>query len=229
MKGEPRWHWSIPVLWAGLGAAWYYGLLARSDLPLHCVQTPTVCEPQGVNWIDRWVLSYAHSPLLDTASFVTQDTAGVFFLLVAAFLAWRAPRNRVAFWLKSWGMGLTTTLLNGVCTEIARHLGQRPRPFVYLNNEFALNPQNYVSFYSGHTSFAACITTLAGLMLHHSDLPRSAKRAGTAAAVILTFLTGLFRVLSGRHFVTDVTAGAIAGALVAWGVFWLSTRPKASN
>lgn len=230
MKGEPRWHWSIPVVWAGLGTAWYWGLLARGSLPLHCVQTPGACEPQGVNGLDRWVLSYTHNPFLDSVSFVTQDLSGALFLLTTAWLAWRGGTGRRLIRLgKYWAMGFTATLLNGVCTELARHIGQRPRPFVYLSSEQGLNPQNYVSFYSGHTSFAATSCTLTVLFVWWTGSSLRLKQFSTAAAVALTLSTGMFRVLSGRHFVTDVVAGAIAGACVAWGVFALATatgRPK---
>jgi membrane-associated phospholipid phosphatase len=44
----------------------------------------------------------------------------------------------------------------------------------------------------------------------------------------LIFSTGLFRVLAGRHFVTDVIVGMLAGALVAFAVAYLH-RPRASR
>jgi membrane-associated phospholipid phosphatase len=44
-------------------------------------------------------------------------------------------------------------------------------------------------------------------------------RAGVAmAGFILTVSTGALRVAAGRHFISDVVAGALMGLLLAWSI-----------
>lgn len=224
-----RWHWSIPALWAFFGNAWLQGVYGRNGIQTHCIDRPDSCSPESVNWIDRWVITYPYSSTLDGFSFWTQDTSGLLFIAVALWVAFQAEAGKKFATGFMWlSFGVTAALFNGFLTEMARHLGQRPRPYVYLNPEYmGQNGQNYVSFYSGHTSFAAAMCMSAYLVVaNHPKSPTWMRRGIAALAFVLPFLTGLFRVLSGRHFVTDVLAGATAGVLVAFAVYQYFPRVK---
>src|SRR5262249_42708323 len=92
--------------------------------------------------------------------------------------------------------------------------------FVYSNPALrGTDPSHYTSFYSGHTSFAA----LAGLSLFLILLARGAPTWLIAIAAMswqgLTIATGYFRVMAGRHFLTDVIAAAWIGSAAALVVF----------
>jgi membrane-associated phospholipid phosphatase len=217
-----RWHWSIAAAWAFFGNAWLQGVNARGGLGTHCVSRPSACSPESVNFIDRWVLSYPFSPFLDSVSFYTQDAAALLYLAIAVWVGIQSDAGKKLLNGFLWiCFGVTAALINGFLTEMARHLGQRPRPFVYLAPEdMGMNPQNYVSFYSGHTSFAAVMSMAAYLVvINHPSSKPWMRRLTAALGLTFTFLTGLFRVLSGRHFVTDVLSGATAGVLVAFLVY----------
>ena len=113
--------------------------------------------------------------------------------------------------LESWG--LTGAIVDGAKVAI-----QRPRPY-----NFYPNPTNDIrdhmaegdatlSFPSGHTAFTAAMAfTSAGLLAHGQDLPPALAYGGAAA---LTVGVGSLRVLAGRHYPTDVLAGAGIGAAV---------------
>jgi undecaprenyl-diphosphatase len=77
------------------------------------------------------------------------------------------------------------------------------------------------SFPSGHSMLSAIVYSTLGALL-----ARFAKRRGTqvlpiAAAIAITFLVGVSRLVLGVHYPTDVLAGWAAGA--AWaGVAWIA-------
>ncbi len=208
------------VLAAVSGALWVFSVRNRSRFILpHCID-PLTCTPDTIAGIDRWVVSYPHSPFLDSFSFITQYTAAA--LLLGTGL-WGLSQHTLPWSIrfKRWGLdtlqAFEATLINGAAMEIVRNLVQRPRPFVYLNpGVLGQNPAHYISFYSGHTSFTvtACLTAVLILRSHQTDQPKLIRLVGIVA-VSLSLLTGLFRVLSGRHFPTDVLAAAVAGIGVA--------------
>jgi undecaprenyl-diphosphatase len=109
-------------------------------------------------------------------------------------------------------------------TNLAKIAFRRPRPSAYreqqdlydqYGKEAAPNitdTNSALSFYSGHTAFAATVgataTYLAFARAPHT--PRPWITLGVSAAV--TTLTAVGRVRSGEHFPTDVIAGAMVGA-----------------
>ncbi len=127
---------------------------------------------------------------------------------------------------RKWKLAWEDTILwaqialwNGLFMEVTRLLVQRPRPFVYANPlVLGTEAAHYVSFYSGHTSFVAATWT--GLVI--TAWSRKASSAWLFGALgawqLMPFLTGYFRVLAGRHFLSDVVVGMIAGTCVAIGV-----------
>jgi membrane-associated phospholipid phosphatase len=124
-------------------------------------------------------------------------------------------------WLPTLNL-LRAAAINGVFLEWTRILIQRPRPYVpekVLLGIGQLNASDFTSFYSGHTSFCfAALVTLAysardvnlstvELRGACSSLTRKVLLVGTG----LSICTGVMRILAGRHFVSDVLAGAIMG------------------
>jgi undecaprenyl-diphosphatase len=84
----------------------------------------------------------------------------------------------------------------------------RPRPFV-LNRgvRLAARPLDRYSFPSGHTLHAVCFTLIV-----------VAEQPPLAWLVVpFALLVALSRVVLGLHYPTDVAAGAVLGALIAWG------------
>jgi membrane-associated phospholipid phosphatase len=109
-------------------------------------------------------------------------------------------------------------------TNLAKIAVRRPRPFAYrARDEFVAqggDPRNLpeitdtnaaLSFFSGHASMAAALSTTATyLAFARSESPvRGIVTAG--AGGIVTTAVAVGRVKGGVHFPTDVVAGAMAG------------------
>jgi membrane-associated phospholipid phosphatase len=82
---------------------------------------------------------------------------------------------------------------------------------------------NYASFPSGHT---LGIATSAGLScVHHRYLPLYGHPAADAGACVVmsaaAVVTGVARIVSDRHFTSDVLVGAALGFASGYGVPWL--------
>jgi undecaprenyl-diphosphatase len=93
---------------------------------------------------------------------------------------------------------------------------QRPRPFVYLDPlQRGIDPAHYTSFYSGHTSFAAAMGVSVLILLWKRKVPLPFLAVLVVFIQVLVFSTGYFRIMAGRHFLTDVIVGGIAGAVTA--------------
>lgn len=105
-------------------------------------------------------------------------------------------------------------------TSLCKGLFHRVRPYVYqsVNTSTPLSSYASRSFFSRHTSMAFQGAVLAG-MIYQTYHPGSRGVFPVwAAGLTCATATGVFRVLSGNHFPTDVLAGAAVGVLVGWGI-----------
>jgi len=91
----------------------------------------------------------------------------------------------------------------------------RARPYTHVSPEpFADNPDQNLSFYSGHTSLAFSTVMSTGLVLSRRDSPYAPWVFGIglpAAAAV-----GALRIAADKHYLTDVVTGAAAGVLMSW-------------
>jgi membrane-associated phospholipid phosphatase len=196
-----------------------------------CLQNPAICQPEAVFFADRPAISFA-SGKADRLSFVTQNSSGILafgatlgwsvFLYLSGSIALSALGLAV---LTDWVILAQASLWNGLTTEVLRLLVQRPRPFVYADPvRQGADVSHYTSFVSGHTSFSAAAGVTLLLLLLGRGAPRKLLIPMTSLVATLIFLTGLLRVLAGRHFLTDVLGGALSGTLVAWALSWAHRR-----
>lgn len=114
--------------------------------------------------------------------------------------------------------------VSGALITTAKYTVQRPIPLVYGSRDPALirDPNSYVSFYSGHTSlaFAALSATAMTAQLRY--------RAGPLPWIVMLGLGGSIayeRVAAGRHFPTDVIAGAVTGTMAGALIPWFHSKP----
>jgi membrane-associated phospholipid phosphatase len=238
MKGQitRRLRWSDAALTLAPALLWYVAVHAR-DWVIHpyCAQDPSRCRAASLWILDQPAvgLELAHA---DGVSFTTQGLAAVVALalpllwhLCSVLLHKTGLRTAAIAAATDFVIFAQTTFWNGLLTECARLLSQRPRPFVYADPSRAADASNYTSFYSGHTSFAAAATTYAVLTLWARGARPWALAIATAGAYAITSLTGIFRVLAGRHFPTDVLMGALAGFVVALVIARRHHQGTASN
>ena len=175
-----------------------------------CSVTPTPCVYDQVNFFDRIVFQFSNVQA-DFWSNVLQNFAG----LVVFIAPWALFSKTVA---------LEETLITGSISfwnlawlEIVRAAIQRPRPLVFRNLAVdGGNINQYTSFYSGHTSFVAIATLSFFFMMRrrYPDISGVARKSLLVTYLSLTLLTGILRVLGGRHFPTDILAGLVIGTVL---------------
>ena len=221
------WIWTLAPLTIGLLAVYY----RQIGIQLHCPANPTHCTAANVLSMDRPAIGLSAQGS-DALSFVTQDLAGFLALGVPLVLhLWRLMKKKIlgkqfaALLITDWVISVQIAAWNFFLSELAHWLSSRPRPFVFLDPLSATRTSNYTSFYSGHTSFAASATLGTLLMLWGRNTSSLVLAVYLAVCYSITSLTGMYRVMAGRHFPTDVTIGALAGFAVA---YWISSRHRSN-
>jgi membrane-associated phospholipid phosphatase len=105
-------------------------------------------------------------------------------------------------------------------TELIKVGAHRSRPALYRSGAAlaATDPDNRESFPSGHTALAFSAATTYATLALRQHLPH----AGRNALILYAAATavGVFRVAGGKHFPSDVLAGAALGS----GIGWLTAR-----
>lgn len=97
---------------------------------------------------------------------------------------------------------------------LTKNLILRERPFVYnenLDNDIKFSKDARLSFFSGHTNIAFCISMVNTLITEqNSNLNKIVMYSSFAIASAIAYL----RIIAGKHFLTDVLVGAIVGTVV---------------
>jgi membrane-associated phospholipid phosphatase len=188
-----------------------------------CMNTPQKCIKASLPAVDQLSFGMEDSTA-DGYSYFTQNLSGALAAIVPA--AWTFSKFAMgglspAAALSTVGVDLVLIFQaaswNGVFLELTHLIVQRPRPFVYSDPiQRGSDPAHYISFYSGHTSFAAAMGVTVFLLLLMRGAPLLLLVLSVVSAESLILLTAYFRILAGRHFLTDVIFGALAGTAVAW-------------
>jgi len=113
--------------------------------------------------------------------------------------------------------GESVLLVYGL-TMMTKALVHRPRPYAY-NTESHWNrssPEASASFFSGHTSLAFNGAVFSSLLYQKYNPDSGWIKPIWAGELTLATVTGVFRVLSGKHFPTDVIVGAAVGSFTGW-------------
>lgn len=205
---------------------------------LKCTQSAEACTSHTFFALDQ--LAFHHKSVWhDALSNTIQNSLGVVIFLFP-FLLWvcvkfvskYAPFYSFRQARSDFALLLSATLWNAAFLEGVRLVVQRPRPGV-IDNPMTegLNPYQYTSFYSGHTSFVALASfSVFFILMRFFKRARLSKKATTtythAQKYMLTFvlvlslaattLTGVLRVMGGRHYPTDTLVGALVGFGIAW-------------
>lgn len=167
------------------------------------------CDPASLWGIDRGVVGHA-SAGAGTASdvLVLGVMGGAALAVIAGAPSAQRTGNAAVF-------GETIAAAYAATGWLKVAIG-RERPVLYTADALAAadDPDSQRSLPSGHTAaaFGAAVSYL--VLSGRQHLPHRTRNAvllfGGAAAV------GTLRVAAGRHFPTDVLAGAALGALIGW-------------
>jgi membrane-associated phospholipid phosphatase len=182
----------------------FTGLAALVDTrwgPLRRLDTNTTWHANS------WVLH--HRGLIDplrATSYVFH--AWVFRLVVTALAGWLVYQGarRLAAW------AITTLVAAGLLDVLLKVVIDRPRPS--LPSAIAHAPGG--SFPSGHALTAVVGTTTIVLILL-PVLHGAWRTVAWVAAVLVSLMSGVCRVLLGVHYVSDVLAGWVLGAAIVLG------------
>jgi membrane-associated phospholipid phosphatase len=194
----------VPVI--GLGLVFGFTRFLRTTPPA-CAP---LCNPRALNPIDRPVAG-RWDPGWATASDVGVYTLSVGAGVLLALAEGPLPALNDAVVIAE--TGLLTTAIASLGTLPA----ERPRPYVYSDKaplELRQSGDAGLSFISSHTAISFSLATSTFLALRRI-YPRSAVSwvalgIGLAGASSV----GVARVLAGRHFPTDVLAGAVVGSAI---------------
>ena len=154
---------------------------------------------RGIDLI-RWLAS--HRTPAGNVFFLAFTGAGstVAYLAMLVVISWSISR-KLGAWL------LLALVLSLCLNHLLKNWIALPRPFLYARVDNLTTPDEY-SFPSGHAQHAALFWGL--LMI------RFRNRWFRVAAMLMVFLIGFSRIYLGVHFPTDVLAGWMVGALLAW-------------
>jgi membrane-associated phospholipid phosphatase len=181
--------------------------------PVRAPATPETplpgCDPLEVPAFDRWAIGQGSrvAALLSDSLIVAVPIAG----LSIAF----AEEQGRPFWQDTVVI-LEAYAINFLLVSIAKYAVRRPRPYVYDPGqppEARNTTDAQLSFYSGHTAttFAAAVGFSEVFRRRHDGV---AVPIFYASSVALAGLMGFFRILAGKHFLSDVLAGAIVGTSI---------------
>ncbi|MCB1181859.1 phosphatase PAP2 family protein [bacterium] len=200
-----------------VGGVLAYGLgwwLDRGDEPGPAAGEPL--DPAALNALDRSAVDN-WSPAAARASDWLVAACAAAPLGLALDAGHGGQRDDIAV------MYLETALVTTGITYLLKNLVGRPRPYAYSDDPAipaALRGARTTtrSFPSGHTAnaFAAMVFFATVYTRLHPDADAEAWVWGGCLAAAST--TGYLRYRAGRHFPTDILAGASVGALVGWAV-----------
>jgi len=190
------------VLVAGAGS------LARPPVA-HCAP----CDPDDLPAIDRGILDWHSGVARGASDVLVLGVAGGALLGAMEKVAPARARGDAIVLLQA----LTWTSAATEWIKVAVH---RARPALYRSGapDAATVPDNRQSFPSGHTAIAFAAATAYTTLALRQELPHARRNAILLFAGAVT--VGTLRVAGGKHFPTDVAAGAALGA----GVGWLTAR-----
>jgi membrane-associated phospholipid phosphatase len=180
------------------------------------------CDPNEVNGFDRGAIGNKN-PTAARLSDLTVVTVAVAPLVLDAIDL--GGLNNV--WWEDAVVFAQTLAVQGALMTAAKFIVQRPLPRTYAGDPSLIDsPDGYRSFYSGHTSlvFAGLSATAMTIRLRYGE-----KTWPWIVTGVVGTSVAIERVADGRHFPTDVIAGAVMGTAVGIVVPWLHSRGGAGS
>ena len=209
--------WDYPFLGAGLLAAGF-AFAEERDISGHSIN-PSAFRREDIPTYDRWVIGY-YSSQLSLASDVLIVAEGLTPLALTGLDYRNQDEKAIEVWRDLVLYGEVVAYASAF-SIYAKTFLIHPRPLVFTENSpmsERTNGDSRSSFVSEHTTgaFAAAVFTGYTFGLRHPGstwVPWIWTSALGAAATV-----GVLRVASGKHFPSDVLAGAALGAFIGYAV-----------
>jgi membrane-associated phospholipid phosphatase len=218
---------SVPLTVAAIGVWWGAELLKPRLAPAACL----TCE---VNGFDRSARLLLVADDVGPAARASDILAYAVLPLAAGASAIANARGAGQGWNEGFGDLLVVTeavALAGAVNQVTKFAVGRTRPFVrfgnYADPDRAPHPDDALSFYGGHTSFAFSITTSTAMVATLRHDPSAPWLWGGGLLVAGT--VGYLRIASDNHYLSEVLVGAVAGTAFGVGIPWLFHRPPGAG
>lgn len=112
--------------------------------------------------------------------------------------------------------------INLAVFEGAKHLVQRPRPYLYSTSPEVVRyaerqgEDAYQSFYSAHAATAFCAATAGAYLLGASSSSSSARALAWGGGFAAAAAAANLRVRAGKHFYSDIVIGSAVGIAIGY-------------
>ena len=172
------------------------------------------CDPNDLGAFDASIVGN------DSQTWRTISDIGLYgslaLPLIAGGLDYGFGENGVNRWSSFGKDTLVITeaaVLTTMLTSLFKYAVRRPRPTQYsaiTQDKFGL-PDHQLSFPSGHTSVTAAATTAYAMTFGYKYPDSQWRWVVYSGAALITGLTGYARTAGGKHFYSDIIAGAVLG------------------
>ena len=115
-----------------------------------------------------------------------------------------------------------SVVVSELALEVVKFIALRERPFAYFGAG-AHQPEDNLSFMSGHAELTFGIATSAGLIAHRNGY--WTEPYIWVAGMTLAATTSYLRIAADKHYFTDVVGGSVVGVIAALTVPSLMERP----
>jgi membrane-associated phospholipid phosphatase len=158
----------------------------------------------------RWSDTSAANQASDLTGFALAPAASLGLCEAAAAADNRsreAPANALVV--------VETVALAGSANQIVKFVAARQRPFAHFRGPAGARPRDpdeNLSFYSGHTSLDFSLAVASGTVASMRGYRLAP--AVWATSLPIAVLTGYLRIAADKHYFTDVAVGAVLGAAI---------------
>jgi len=188
-----------------------------------CSNHPETCQIKNILPVDQFFYPKKVTPNAEKYSDITQSISGIIgfsapIIIYSGLSILKKIHPAVALtWIATDLLLISQTVLwNSFSNEVIRSIVQRPRPYVYPNPKHHTNPSDYTSFYSGHSSFTMAIAFGLIFCLLGRIKSLSTILFFGLTATSLSVTTGIYRVLSHKHFFTDILFAWLIAIIIAF-------------
>lgn len=199
------------MLPAGIGLS-YIGAYIHKSIEPFTHKDSISPDRNDIFWPDRFVTGLYS----ETASDISDILLTTY---IALPLSLNFPMKTRNYSLTTTGMYIEAQLINFGLMAIVKGLVKRVRPYVYNENvpiEKKIIKEAQRSFFSGHTSIAFTSAVFLGSVFERSGINRSLNGAVWSVSLLGAASVAVLRIAGGKHFLTDVLAGAVIGSAIGY-------------